>query len=147
MNREPPTTSTIGSLLSDLRDETSTLLRQEVALAKAEINEKAGRIGKNVAEMATGGAIAYAGLIILLIGVAHLVGIGLTAIGLSPEIAVWLGPLLVGAVVAIIGGAMMAKAKKAMSAEKLVPHETIGSLKDDKQWAQNKIHQSNEPSA
>ncbi len=141
MNPESPTTSTLGSLLTELREESTTLLRQEIALAKAEINEKAAHIGKNTLELATGGALAYAGLIVLLIGVALLVSRVFVALGLRPEMAVWLGPVAVGLIVAVIGAGMVARAKKAISAEKVFPRETMESLKDDKRWIQNKLSQ------
>lgn len=134
-------TSTLGALLTELREETTTLLRQEIALAKAEINEKASHVGKNTLELATGGALAYAGLIVLLIGVALLVSRLLVAAGLRPELAVWLGPFAVGLIVAAIGAGLAMKAKKAMSAEKVFPRETVESLKEDKRWIQNKLSQ------
>lgn len=139
MNPQSTTTSTIGELLTELRDESTTLLRQEIALAKAELNEKASRVGKNTLEVAAGGALAYAGLIVLLIGIALLVSRILVAFGLSAETAVWLGPLAVGGIVAIVGAVMLTQAKKAMSADKLFPRETVESLKDDKRWVQNKL--------
>ncbi len=129
----------LGSLLTELREETTTLLRQEIALAKAEVNEKASLVGKNALELATGGALAYAGLIVLLIGVALLASRVLVALGLEPQVAVWLGPVLVGMIVASIGASMAMKAKKAMSAEGLFPRETVQSLKEDKRWIQNKL--------
>jgi len=138
MNHES-TTSSLGALLTELRDESTTLLRQEIALAKAEINEKAAHVGKNVMELATGGALAYAGLIVLLIGVAFLASRGLAAMGVSPNVAVWLGPLAIGLIVVAIGAGMLTKAKKAMSAEKVFPRETVESLKDDKRWVQHKL--------
>jgi len=142
MNSQTPTGSTVGSLLIELREETTTLLRQEIALAKAELNEKAAHVGKNTLELATGGALAYAGLIVLLIGVALLASRAFVAFGLRPEMAVWLGPVAVGLIVGAIGAAMSIKAKKAMSAEKLFPNETVQSLKDDKRWIQNKLSQN-----
>src|SRR4051812_20010514 len=122
MNHESTNTSTLASLLSELREESTTLLRQEIALAKAEINEKAAHIGKNTLELATGGAVAYAGVIVLLIGIGILLTRVLVAFGLRPEIAVWLGPVLIGAIVAVIGATLLMKAKKAMSAENVFPH-------------------------
>jgi hypothetical protein len=133
------TTSTIGELLTELREESTTLLRQEVALAKAELNEKAARVGKNTLELAAGGALAYAGLIVLLIGISMLISRILVAFDVSAETAVWLGPIAVGTVVALVGAVMLTKAKHAMSADALFPHETVGSLKDDKRWVQNKL--------
>lgn len=140
MNHEPVhAKSTIGELLTELREESTTLFRQEIALAKAELNEKAARVGKNSLEIAAGGALAYAGLIVLLIGIAVLISRVLTAFGLSPENAAWVGPVSVGLIVACVGAVMLTKAKNAMSADKLFPRETVGSLKDDKRWLQNKL--------
>jgi xanthine/uracil permease len=139
MNHEPTPSSTLGSLLTELREETTTLLRQEIALAKAEINEKASLVGKNTLELATGGALAYAGLIVLLIGVALLVSRVLVALGVGPGLAVWLGPVVVGVIVALIGASMAMKAKRAMTAEGLFPRETVQSLKEDKRWMQDKL--------
>ena len=58
----------IGTLLRDLRDETTTLLRQEVALAKAELKENTSRMTSHALQIAIGGFVSYAGVIVLLIG-------------------------------------------------------------------------------
>lgn len=138
MSRDVPA-STLGSLLSELRDEGTTLFRQEIALAKAELSEKIAQAGKSAAAVATAGALAYAGLIIGLIGVAHLAHHGLVAAGLSDDTARWLGFLLVGAIVGLVGWAMLTKARKNLTAASLKPTETAASLRETKQWAQNKI--------
>src|SRR4051812_36620668 len=67
----PPRPSIIG-LFKNLTGEFKTFIRQEVDLAKTEISEKVSMIGKNVASIAIGGFIAYAGLIVLLIGLGWL---------------------------------------------------------------------------
>ena len=139
--------SVIGSLLADLREEGSTLLRQEVALAKAELGEKAAQAGRSALQVATAGAVAYAGLIVLLIGIGHLAHQGLIAAGLDPALAQWLGFVLVGAVVALVGWSMLASAKKTLRAQNLKPRETIGSLRDTRRWAENKIRTPHETSA
>ena len=138
-------TSTIGALLTELRDEGTTLLRQEVALAKAELSETASRLGRNSAKVATGGAVAYAGGIVLLIGVGALAGRGLARLGMPPDAAQWLGFVIVGAIVALIGWSMLAKAKRALRDTSLTPRETIASLKQSRRWAQDKIHHRHEP--
>lgn len=46
----------LGELLSELAGETSTLVRQEVALAQAELTQKAVSVGKNVGFLVVGGA-------------------------------------------------------------------------------------------
>ena len=50
----------IGDLFSELANETGTLIRQEVALAQAEITQKATDAGKNAASIAIGGFVGYA---------------------------------------------------------------------------------------
>ena len=147
MNSDLPGTSTnsLAALLKDLREESMTLLRQEVELAKTELNEKTSRVGKGAVKLAIGGFIAYAGLIILLFGLGDLAAIGLVKAGLDADVAVWLGPVLIGLIVALIGWAMVSKAKKAFTANTLVPEETLQSLRENKQWAQTKIQHSHEP--
>ncbi|MEO7413765.1 MAG: phage holin family protein [Opitutaceae bacterium] len=144
MNPEPPQPNSIVGLLQTLRDETTTLLRQEVALAKAEVSENISKAGKHAATLAAGGFFAYAGVIVLLIGLGHLLGAGLVRAGLDPEIAQWLAPTLVGLAVALVGYGMVAKAKRALSRDQFIPRQTIDSLKTDKQWVQTKLEHSHE---
>jgi hypothetical protein len=134
--------NSIAGLLRELRDETTTLMRQEVALAKTEIKENVSRMGGHAAHIAVGGFVAYAGVIVLLIGIGHLLGAVLVKAGMSDQLAQWLAPTLVGLVVAIIGYAMLAKAKSAMAHEDILPRQTIDSLRDNKDWAQRKLHSS-----
>lgn len=144
MNADNPA-STLGALLSELRDESTTLLRQEVALAKAELGEKAAEVGRGAAHVAIGGAVAYAGGIVMLIGLGALTGRGLARLGVSDELATWLGFLIVGAIVALVGWAMLTKAKRALRPGNLVPRETMASLHDSQRWAQRKMHHAHEP--
>ena len=138
--------STIVSLLQQLRDEGFTLLRQEVALAKAELSEKLSHKASQAARVAIGGMIAYAGVIVLLLGAGDLLAFALQRTGVSPEIATWLGRSLIGLVIAIIGYAMLARARHALAAESIVPEQTLASLREDKAWGQAKLHHSHEAS-
>lgn len=140
MSSESPPSHSLVGLLQSLRDDTTTLLRQEVALAKAELKANAAHVGRHAAEIAVGGFVAYAGVIVLLIGLGQLVGIGLMRAGLDPDIAQWLAPTLVGLVIGLIGWMMLAKAKRALAQENLTPRQTIETLKTDKNWAQSKLH-------
>jgi len=142
MNPESSPPNSISGLLRELRDESTTLLRQEVALAKTEMKENVNRMGNHAASLAVGGLVAYAGVIVLLIGIGHLLGAALIHFGLSAPIAEWLAPSIVGLIVAIIGWTMVAKAKHAMAHDDLTPQKTIDSLRDNKQWAENKLNPS-----
>lgn len=142
MNPETVPPPSIPTLLRDLRDETSTLLRQEVALAKTELKENVARAGHHAAQIAIGGFVAYAGIIVLLIGIGHLLGAVLTRAGLDPRLAAWLAPSVIGLVVAIVGWSLLAKARTALSHDDLAPRQTIDSLRASKQWVQNKLPHS-----
>ena len=143
MNPDPaPQPNSIPALLRELRDETTTLFRQEVALAKTELKDNAAKLGGHMAHMAVGGFVAYAGIIVVLIGIGHLLSALLVKFGLSAEVAAWLAPIVVGLVAAVIGWAMLAKAKAALAHDDLAPRQTIDSLRTNKEWAQQKLHHS-----
>lgn len=130
---------TVASLLRELRDEGTILLRQEVALAKTELAEKTSIVSRNLTAVAIGGGVLFAGLIILLFGLGDLVAAGLVEAGLSLGVSVWLGPVIVGLIAALIGFALVMKAKAKLSKEHLAPNKTTQSLKEDKEWIQRKF--------
>ncbi|MBC7944002.1 MAG: phage holin family protein [Burkholderiales bacterium] len=118
------------SLISDLTQETYTLVRKEVALAKAEMSQKVSQLGSGVASIAIGGAVAFAGMLVLLDAVVA----KLTEV-LPADMAAWLSPLIIGAIVAIIGLIMLMKGKSNLEAQNLMPQRTLNSLQRDKDLA------------
>jgi Flp pilus assembly protein TadB len=118
----------LGELFSELAQETSTLVRQEVNLAKTEMSHKASRAGKQVGVLAAGGAVAYAGLLAILAGVIVL---------LDNVMPLWLSALLVGVVVAVVGYLLVRRALDALKREDFAPRETMETLKEDQQWAKD----------
>ena len=118
----------LGELFSELSQETTTLVRQEMNLAKTEMSQKASRVGKEVGFLAAGGAVAYAGLLAIIAGVIALVGL---------VIPLWLSALLVGLVVAGVGYFLVRRGLDALKQEELAPRETIETLKKDKEWAKD----------
>lgn len=141
MNQEPPS-SPVVSLLRELRSETSTLLQQEVELVKVEMTEKITELANNAVQVGIGAFVAYAGAIVLILGLADLVGTILIRMGLDADMATWLSRALVGIVVALIGWLLVLKAKKAIAAQSIAPEKTIQSLQDNKEWAEDKIQSS-----
>jgi len=129
----------IASLLKELRDETTTLLRQEVLLAKTEMSDKAAKAGRNVSYIAAGGVVLLAALLCFLAAAAHGLAVLFVRGGLEPENAIWLSWLIVGGAVAVVGGVLLSKGISALSNMTPVPHESMQSLKEDKQWLTNKI--------
>ena len=127
----------IGQLLKELRDETTSLLRQEVDLAKTEMSEKASRFGSNLGSLAMGGAVLFLGTLALLAAVIY----GLTSLldqFMSVGVAIWLAPLLVGLVLAGIGYSLTKKALDTLRQESLAPRKTTQSLQENKEWLKSK---------
>ncbi len=118
----------LGELFSELTQETTTLVRQEVNLAKVEMSDKASRAGKHVGVLAAGGAVAYAGLLAILAGVIAL---------LNNVMPLWLSALLVGLVVAVVGYLLVKRGLDALKREDFAPRETMETLKEDKEWAKD----------
>jgi hypothetical protein len=127
------------NLIRELRDETSTLVRQEIALAKAETTEKAARLGRNAAYMVAGVAVAYAAFFLVLLGFRDLAGAGIIKSGAGPETAAWLSSFIVALVVGLVGWLLIAKGKKALSTEGLTPKKTFESLREDEQFIKHKL--------
>ena len=127
----------LAPLLKELRDETTTLIRQEVALAKAEMKEKVSHYAKNAAFMVAGGLVAYAAFIFVLLSLRDLIAMGLVLAGLGPGMAVWLGPMILGIIIGAVGGALIAKGKSALQREGLTPKQTAETLREDRDWARN----------
>ncbi|HWQ93231.1 MAG TPA: phage holin family protein [Clostridia bacterium] len=117
-------------LVRALTGNTKTFIRQEIQLAKTEVTEKVSRMGKNAATLAIGGAIAYAGLLALLIGLGWLAGYGLAKAGLNTLLANSLGIIAVGLVVIIIGAILLWKSIKTLSKESLTPEKTMYTLQE-----------------
>jgi len=120
----------LGELFSELSRQTSTLIRQEVALAKAEIKEKGSEVGKDVGMMAAGGLLAYAGLLAL---------IATIIIILAEFMDWWLSALIVSIVVLGIGGMLVQRGMSALKQANMKPEQTIETLKEDKEWAKKQL--------
>lgn len=133
----------LAELLRDLREEGTTLLRQEVDLAKSEMSEKADQLTSNGVKIGIGAGVAGAGLLILLIGISYLMSHMYLALGLSAEVSAWLGPVTVGLLTALIGWGLIAKARSGLKSAEFAPKQTLGSLRDTKAWAQRKLHAPN----
>lgn len=117
----------LGELFAQMAQETSTLVRQEVTLAKAEMSQKASRASKHVGVLAAGGAIAYAGFLAIIAGLIYL----LADIDVVP---LWLAAFVVGIAVAAVGYFLIRKGLDALKQEDMAPRQTMETLKEDQQW-------------
>jgi uncharacterized membrane protein YqjE len=115
----------IGELIAELSRETTTLVRQELQLAKVEMSQKASRTGKNVGFLVVGGVVAYTGLLAIMAAV---------IIVLGNVLALWLSALVVGVVIAAVGLVLVIKGANTLRQEDPTPQETIETLKEDREW-------------
>jgi hypothetical protein len=120
----------LGDLLAELAGETGTLVRQEVALARAEVTEKATTVGKNIGFLAIGGAVAYAAVLALLAAV---------VLFLAQYISAWVSALAVGVVVGLVAFFMISAALAKLRKTDPVPRETVETLKEDATWLKNEM--------
>ena len=118
----------LGELFADLARETSTLVRQEVALARTEMTQKVTQVARDGGTIGIGGAIAYAGFLAI---VAALI------LGLGQVLPLWLSALIVGLVVAGVGYGVIQRGVSALKRANLTPQETIETLKEDAEWAKD----------
>ena len=117
----------IGELLKQLPQETTTLVRQELELAKAEMAQKGKQAGV--------GAGMFGGA-----GVSALLGLGaLTAAAiaaLDAAMPLWLAALIIGLVWLAVAGVLALQGRtKVQAATPPVPEQTQESVKEDVEWA------------
>lgn len=125
----------IGELFGQLSQDMTLLVRQEVQLARAEMSEKITRVITNLVSVIAGGFVAYVGALAL---VAALI----LALQDLANISPWISALIVGAVLAIAGYAMLRRGLGELKQVDLAPRRTVEnirddvqSIKDDVQWA------------
>lgn len=120
----------IGDLFSQLANETSLLIRQEISLAQTEMTQKAVTVGKNVGFLAVGGAIGYIALMAI---------VAAMIVGLANFIPLWLSALIVGIVIAVVAAILISSAIKSLKNADLAPQQTIETLKEDAQWLKKQV--------
>jgi hypothetical protein len=130
----------IVDLIKELRDESTTLVRQEIALAKAEMSEKASKAAVNAAFLAMGGVVT--GIAAIFLAAAATVGIYLGLVyglEMSHANAGWLAPLITAVVLGAIGVAHILKGKQGLQEAMTAPDRTIDSLKRDRDMIAEKV--------
>lgn len=128
---DPHAGESLPSLVRGLIDDISTLLRKEVALAKAEAGEKVNHALDGGKMIAIGAILLLGALGVLLAAAVTLLGALFVGMGMDPLLANSLSALIVAAIVGIIGWSMVNgginRAKKA----NLNMERTTASLSSD----------------
>jgi drug/metabolite transporter (DMT)-like permease len=116
----------LGELFAELSRETGVLVRKEVELATTEMTSKARVAGSHVGIVAAGGALAHAGLLVLLAAFV----IGLAQLGVTP----WLSALIVSIVTMTVGYVLVNRGLSNLRRTSVAPRQTIESLKETATW-------------
>ena len=116
----------LGELVKDLASQTSTLVRQEIQLAQAEVTQRGKLAGKG-AGMLAGGAVA------------GLLGLGaftaLLVVALDGALPLWLAALIVTVLWLVVAGVLAQAGKQALKDSTPPAPQTVETVKEDIQWA------------
>jgi uncharacterized membrane protein YqjE len=118
----------IGELVKDLASQTSTLVRQEIKLAQAEVTQK-GKVAGKGAGMLAGAAVTA----LLALGALT----ALLIIVLDSFMPLWLAALIVTLLWAAVAAGLAAAGRKALQAATPPAPQTVETVKEDIQWAKN----------
>jgi hypothetical protein len=124
----PPRDESIGNLIGQVAGDVSTLFRQEVALAKAELKEEAVKAAK------AGGMLAGAGFAGYMVAV--LLSLALV-FALDAVMPLGWAAVIVAVIWAIIGGVLYAVGRNRMNDVDPVPRQTVETLREDAQWVRD----------
>jgi len=120
----------IGELFGKLSNETSTLIRQEMALARAEMTEKGKEAGKGAGLFGGAGAVGLLGAGAITAGIILL---------LDLAIAAWLAAVIVGVIYVAVAAFLGLKGRdKIQAATPPVPEQTVDTVKEDVEWAKTR---------
>ena len=116
----------LGELVKDLASQTSTLVRQEIRLAQAEVTEKGKVAGRGAGMFAGAGAAA-----LLMLGT-------LTAcvvVALDGALSLWLAALIVAVLWGIVAAVLAQAARTLLRTATPPAPQTVETVKEDIQWA------------
>jgi uncharacterized membrane protein YqjE len=116
----------VGSVIEDLQN----IVRGEVQLAKTEIKEEAGQMGKGAGMAGAGVFFGLVGFIFLMLSLTYL---------LNKWVEMWIAAGIVGLVLAIIAAILVMSGKNQIADANLTPNKTIESVKEDKEWASRQM--------
>jgi uncharacterized membrane protein YqjE len=119
----------IGDLLKRLSQESSTLVKQEMALARAELTEQGKRAGTGAGML---GGAGVAGLLTLGALTATLIGV------LDTAMAFWLAALIVTVVWAAVAGVLALQGRNKIKEATPPAPQTVETVKEDARWAKTR---------
>lgn len=122
----------IAELLAELAGDTTTLIRKEIELARAELTHNVARMAGGAVTLGVGGVIALLGAQAL-VACAILVG--------TRWLDAWLSALAVGGALLLIGIILMLVGRRRLDPRSLTPRRTLSTLRQDRAWAKEQLHE------
>jgi len=122
--------ASLGDLLKQLSEQTTTLVRQELELAKAEITEKGKQAGAGAGMLTAAGVV---GLLALGALTATIIAL------LDTAMSTWLAALIVTVVYGAIAGVLAIVGRGRLKAmTPVAPEQTLETVKEDVEWAKTR---------
>lgn len=121
----------VSGLISDALSQFSRLMRNEFALARAELVDKGQIAARGIAMIAIGAVLAIPSITLLLISLATL----MMEMGMRPSVSY----LLSGVLALVLGGILAWSGMANLKGNKLVPKRTIGQFQQDVATAKEHI--------
>jgi hypothetical protein len=118
----------LGELLGEFSNQTATLVRQEIDLARTEMQAKAATAARSAGLVGAGGVVVHAAFLAVVIA-------AIALLSSAFDLDVWLSALAVAVVLAILGVLLIQQGRNGLARTSLAPERTIRSLKDDAEWA------------
>ena len=121
-----------GSLIRGILNDVRTLIREEIALARVEMREQAGRARSAALSFGIAAAALAFGAIFLLIAVA----LGIANLLGWPA---WTGFLIMALVLCIGGYFTLSSGRKQLASVHAMPEETVTTLKENSEWIAKRL--------
>ena len=119
----------VGELIKEVTTDLTTLMNQELELAKLELKTEAKKAGKTAGAFGGAGVAGYFAVLFasltLMYALSHLIDIAWAA-------------LVVTVLWAIVGAVLFSRAKKQAAEINPKPEMTVQTLKEDAQWAKTR---------
>lgn len=125
-------TESIGGLLRGILTDVRTLIREEIALARVELREQAGRARAAAASFAIAAAALAGGGLLLLMAMA----IGIADLLNWP---VWSGFLIMSVLLCLVGFVTLSSGRSQLKKVHAVPEETVTTLKENSAWIAKRL--------
>lgn len=124
--------SSVGQLVERLSAQVSALVRDEMALATAEMKRKGAQAGVGI-------GIGSAGAVVALLGLGALVAAAV--LGLATVLAAWLAALVVGVALIVVAGVLAAAGiGQVRNSAPPVPEQAVQSTKRDIETVKESVH-------